>query len=252
MGFIENFAQLLFELSSEERLKTLGLLRIQSLKLTHIAQHLDISLSECSRHLQRLLESFLIEKGSDGDYSLTPYGHLTLSLLPGMEFLSKHCQYFLNHDLSNIPPEFIKRIGELISGELAQDTPTGIKLVDLLYRNTREYAWIMAGQVIVNVMPVVEEKIVEGVKFRSIFPEMFTPPPQYKPSIGPERRTLPTVNMRLLLNEKEALICFPLKDGRIDYAPFTSKNPEFHKWCKDLYLYYWERAKPSKSVLMNP
>ena len=81
---------------------------------------------------------------------------------------------------------------------------------------------------------------------------MFTPPPQYIPSIGPERRTLPTVKMRLLLNEKEALICFPLKDGRIDYAPFTSKNPEFHKWCKDLYLYYWERAKPSKSVLMNP
>jgi hypothetical protein len=109
----------------------------------------------------------------------------------------------------------------------------------------------MAGQVVVNIMPVVEKKIIEGVKFRSIFPEVFTPPPQYKPSTGPERRTLPSVNMRLMLNEKEALICFPLKFGRIDYAPFTSRDPEFHKWCKDLFLYYWNKAKPSESILLD-
>jgi predicted transcriptional regulator len=209
---------------------------------------LDISLPECSRHLQRLNEALLIERDSDGSYSLTPYGLITQYLLPSLNFISKHSQYFQNHVLSNIPLEFIERIGELASGELAQDIPTGITLVDLLYRNAKEYAWMMDSQVIVNIVKRVEEKIEEGVKFRSIFPEVFTPPPGYKPSIGPERRTLPSVNMRLMLNEKEALICFPERDGRVDYAPFTSSESEFHKWCKDLYLYYWERAKPRESM----
>lgn len=248
---MEALTELLFELSSDERLKILGYLREENLKLSHIAQRLGLSLPECSRHLQRLTDVLLIERDPDGAYELTPYGVLSLSLLPGLEFTSRHKEYFQTHDISYLPPEFIHRIGELTEGTLAQDMVTGIRLVDLFYKNTEEYAWMLSDQVIVNVVELVEEKVEEGVQFRAIFPEVFTPPPGYVPSIGPERRTLPSINMRLMLNEKEALVCFPERNGRVDYAPFTSSDPVFHEWCRDLYLYYWERAKPSSSILLD-
>jgi predicted transcriptional regulator len=47
------------------------------------------------------------------------------------------------------------------------------------------------------------------------------------------------------MNEKEvASVAFPLHDGRFDYLGFTSKNPQVHNWCHDVYEHYWELSKP--------
>lgn len=54
---MENLCGLLFELSSAERMNMLNSLRNERLKLSHLAKRLDMTVTETSRHLQRLSDS---------------------------------------------------------------------------------------------------------------------------------------------------------------------------------------------------
>ena len=57
------------------------------------------------------------------------------------------------------------------------------------------------------------------------------------------------VDVLLMLNETMSGVAFPSLDGRLDYSRgFVGGSEEFHRWCLDLYSYYWAGAKKSKSV----
>ncbi|PWU80184.1 MAG: hypothetical protein DLM72_13490 [Candidatus Nitrosopolaris wilkensis] len=44
-------------------------------------------------------------------------------------------------------------------------------------------------------------------------------------------------------------MCFPDLKGKMDFnSGFTSSNIDFHKWCNDLFTFYWNRSK--KTFLM--
>lgn len=249
---VENLCDLLFELSSAERINIMLTLGGERLKLSQVSQRLDMTVTEASRHLQRLSDVQLIHRDPDGTFSPTPYGELAMSLLSGLEFISDHRQYLLEHDLGSLPHGFVNRIGELSGGALAADVMTGLRIAEVMYQEAEEYAWVLSDQVLVSATSIVRAKVVEGVRFRSIFPERFTPPPGYTPSPGVDRRTLPEVKMRIMVTEKMALVCFPYSNGSIDYAPFHGSDPRFHRWVKDLYEHHWVNAKPSSSTLLTP
>ena len=69
---MENACRLLFELSSSERMNLLKKLQKQRMKLSHVSEKLDMTITEASRHLQRLSEAKLIQKDVDWLYGLTP------------------------------------------------------------------------------------------------------------------------------------------------------------------------------------
>jgi predicted transcriptional regulator len=121
---VGNLADLLFELSSEERMDILVKLNRKPMKLSHIAPELKITVAEASRHLQRLSDTGLIQKNSDGLYAVTPYGSLVLSLMPGLDFTSRNRGYFSEHLVSVIPHKFRNRIGELATGTLLSEMMT--------------------------------------------------------------------------------------------------------------------------------
>jgi predicted transcriptional regulator len=53
------------------------------------------------------------------------------------------------------------------------------------------------------------------------------------------------VGIRVVVTEKHAGFSLPLRSNRANYRAFNGDaDPKFYKWCKDLYLYYWEKAKP--------
>ena len=59
-----------------------------------------------------------------------------------------------------------------------------------------------------------------------------------------EFRTNSNIKIALMMNEKIAGIGFPDLSGRIDVGRgLRSGNQEFHKWCHDLFSYYWDNAK---------
>jgi predicted transcriptional regulator len=47
----------------------------------------------------------------------------------------------------------------------------------------------------------------------------------------------------MAITEKEAVINFRFIEGRVDYAGFFGNAPEFLSYVKDLFLYYWNKAK---------
>jgi predicted transcriptional regulator len=247
---LEKLCKLLFELSSSERINVMLELQKQRLKLSHLSKTLDMTVTEASRHLQRLSKARLIQKDVEGLYGLTPFGVLTLSLLSGLGFVSRYRDYFMEYDVSCIPHEFIDRIGELGEGGLGADTFKNIHETEKMFQEVREYVWILSDQILMSAGPIVGERVKSDVELRVILPESLLPPPDYKPILssspgGVQRRVLPKVEVVIVMTEKVATFCLPNQSGKIDYTGFGGSDPKFHKWCRDLFLYYWEETMPA-------
>jgi predicted transcriptional regulator len=239
--------ELLFELANSDRFKIMLLAEKQKLKLSHISKNLDMTVAETSRHLQRLRETKLLEKDNEGLYKLTPFGQLTLSLTPSFDFISKHRDYFEAHTLSHLPYEFIGRIGELANSTFTEDVMIAFHLTENVIEEAKEYIWILSSQVLMSTLPFLEKAIKRGVKFQLILPKDLIPPPGFKPlPVIPnliDRRILSRVDMVIVMSEKQARLAFLTKAGKMDYIGFGSTDEHGHKWCKDLFMHYWEQTR---------
>ena len=239
-----DFCSLLFELSNDDRMKILENLHNEKLNLSHLAKMQNITITEASRHIQRLVEAQIIEKGPEGRYQLTPYGELILQQLPGLQFIQANRKYFLEHDTTHLPHQFINRIGELSISSKNKDSLESIAYAEQILEQAEMYSWSLTPQIIVSSLKTIEGKIREGVKIRSLLPENVSRPPGFYPVHGVERRTLPNIQFRVMVTEKEAMFGLPFLNGQMDYAQLFSRDSKFHEWCKDLFLFYWEKAKP--------
>ncbi len=239
--------ELLFELANSDRFKIMLLAEKQKLKLSHISKNLDMTVAETSRHLQRLRETKLLEKDVEGLYALTPLGQLTLSLTPSFDLISKHRDYFEAHTLSHLPYEFIGRIGELANSTFTDDVMVAFHLTENVIEEAKEYIWILSNQVLMSTLPFLEKAIKRGAKFQLILPKDLIPPPGFKPlPVIPnliERRTLSRVDMVIIMSEKQARLAFLTRAGMMDYIGFGSTDERGHKWCRDLFMHYWEEAR---------
>ena len=239
-----NLADLLFELSSEERMAILENIREKPMRLSHIANKLKITVAEASRHLQRLSETGLLQKDPDASYRLTPYGSLALTLIQGLSFISQNRNYFQEHDVFVLPKEFIDRIGVLSKCTFREDTISNFAYEEGMFREAEEFCWALAEQVHWSAPPIISERVKAGIDFRSILPENIVPPVGYHPSEGVARRLLPKVEIIVIVTDKEAVFGLPYLNGRMDYSWFVGKEPSYLRWCKDLHEHFWEKAKP--------
>ena len=74
-----NLDDMLFEVSSEIRLRILKSLINVPATLTDISNLLDVSMTEASRHFNRLSQIGLIKKNPDRDYNITILGKTILT-----------------------------------------------------------------------------------------------------------------------------------------------------------------------------
>jgi predicted transcriptional regulator len=249
---MEALCDLLFELSNEDRLKILLELEKGPRNLIKIAKELDTSAQGTSRNIARLVEISLIRRNPDGEYELTPYGSVSLKLLSSYEFLSRNRQYFLSHDASVLPYQFINRLGELSVSSFQGDFITNYVLEGEMLKQAEEYVYSMGDQFNVNAQPIIAEKLNLGVEIRTILPETIVPPPGFRPASGPNRRLLPKVQVAITVTDKKAFLGLPLLDGKFDQGVrFVSEDLKFRKWCLDLFNYYWDRGKPIVGAVPN-
>ena len=243
---MEDLCDLLFEFSSPERMRIMKSLLGERLKLSQVSKKLNMTITETSRHLQRLSDIQLIEKDRDGAFSPTPYGKVAKKLLSSLDLISNNRQYFLEHDILGLPDEFISRINELSLATLNTDVVRVLAHVDVMFQEAEEYIWVMSyAHSLPSTIPIVEERLQNGVILQRIFPEEIIPLTGEADTIRGPCRTLSEVDVRIMLTEKEAMCSLPSIDGTKDYTSFIGKDPRFHKWCRDLYLHYWEKAKPA-------
>jgi len=242
----EGIEKLFFELASESRFSILRELQIENLKMNEIARRLDVTATEAFRQLQRLSKALLVQKQPEGTFAITQYGKLVLQLSSPLDFVFKHKNYFLTHDVTRLPNQFVKRIGELSQTNLVTDTIESLNKGEHAFMEAEQYGWgIAEGTIPEHMGPIMNEQIQKGVKLKFLIPENClsanVSPPAIAKSV--EVRGLPDLPAMVVLTEKEAGICFRLVGGRMDYAGFYGKDPIFLNWVKDLFLYYWDKGK---------
>lgn len=241
---MEDLCDVLFEFSSIDRMNIMNSLLEERLKLSHVSQKLDMTVTEASRHLQRLSDLQLIEKDVEGKFGPTSYGELAIKLLSGLGFVSKNREYILEHDICSLPDAFISRINELGFGAFDSNVVGVIAHVNKIIENANEYFWVMSdGKTLPDTLSILKEKVRGGISLRRINPEGENPVPN-TPVLSDIRRRLPEIPLRIVMNETEAMCGFPTLGGKIDYRSYISKDQRFHKWCCDIFLYYWDKARP--------
>jgi len=256
---VENLCRLFFELSNEDRLRILHQIDKEAMNVTNLSSTLDLTTQESSRHLSRLIEVGLTTKDANGLHRVSPLGKLVLRQLPGLDFVSKHADYFTAHSLDRLPPEFISRLGNLSDATYINDIMTGFYAVEKMIREAEEYIWQINDQYLMSTMPLVREALDRGVKIWQIEAKHIVPPPELDDDYFRskdvqafnrartngllEERVLERPEIYLHMSEKEvAALAFPTQDGKFDYLGFTSKDEQAHKWCRDMFHFYWERA----------
>jgi predicted transcriptional regulator len=247
MKLTEELSQLLFTLSSADRLALLSDINAKKQRLATLSKVIDASTQECSTHLIRLSDFGFIKKDAQGFYETTSLGKLILNLFPSIEFLPRYKDYFLSHDLSFLPKGYVERIGELSGVEYVNHLSLVLKLIKTVISTGREYVLLISDQPIIvggsigasfhsRELPV--RLIGEQTIDRKIIAETKLALP------NSEVRTLQEVRIAMAINEAMAGVCFAGINGKIDFsAGFSGKDQELRSWCCDLFEYFWSKSR---------
>jgi predicted transcriptional regulator len=237
-------SKVLFELASNRRASILFEVEKKNLKMQQIAKSLNMTVTESFRHFQRLTEAKLVEKKVDGTYATTSLGSLATSLLSSFNFILKNGDYFLDHNVSALPYEFVNRLGELSGGELCADTLTTLNRVRRIVLDAEKVIWAMGETVESSHVQPTKEKVSKGLDFKFIMPKALAKKfRNSKEELLVGSRFIDHVPTALLISEKEANVVLRRHNGGLDYVGFFGKDEKFLKWCRDLFMYYWERAE---------
>ena len=252
---LDHFHDILFELSNQDRYSILQTLKTQSYNVTNIAKLLNLTTQETSRHLTRLTATNLIEKTVTGEYILTGYGTLILSQLSGTLFVTSNNDYFTNHFTTHLPSEYNSRLNELDNSHLESDVMVVFANIERVIDEAEEYIWRLTDRYNMMSLPKLEAATERGVTFRLMQTLDFQYPPEWPgPGIVLREarlsekfyvRTSNDANLFIAMNEKEvAILAFPMEKNVFDYRGFSSSDSRFHKWCEDIFKYYWSVAVP--------
>jgi len=256
---MENFYDVLFEVSNEDRYKILLQLAEAPMNVTQLSKILDLSLTETSRHLSRIGEVGLTRRDANGLYHINEFGKGILAQLKGAEFVIKNRDYFTSHSMTHLPLEFVSRIGELINSVYTDDAIVFLHSVATGIQEAEENIWVMVDQFVMSQVSFVKDALERNVKMKTIEPKVWVAPPDFyrireeaertwvnraKKEQLLEHRTLKKVEVYIHMSEKEVALAFPTLDGRFDHLGFISTDERAIKWCLDLFHYYWGQAEP--------
>ena len=131
-------------------------------KMNDIARKLDLTTTETFRQLQRLSEALLIQKQPQGTYAVTHYGRLVLQLSSSLEFVFKHKQYFLTHDIWRLPLQFVIRIGELSQTNLVMGMMESTAKSSQMIGEAQQYMWGVSPEPLPQSFEVLAKQIPKG------------------------------------------------------------------------------------------
>ncbi len=267
---MEALCDLLFELSNDDRLSILFELQKGPLKISNLSKILDFTPQATTRNVTRLVEIGLVRRNENSDYILTPYGATALDQLDSYIFISENKDYMSTHWTKQFPAEFSARLGELKNSERIEDPLDMVANIAKVFDEAEEWHMYMAPARVTNhdSKQDMMDQLEKGTKIRVIEETDYKPTARSLARMPKEQlraiqdhwvkgnmdyRYLDKINIRLFLSEKEvSLLTFPKTDGEVDLLGFTSTDPKFHGWCKDLFEYYWARGKTKTTFWTQP
>jgi predicted transcriptional regulator len=243
--------ELFTELSSETRLGILQTLDEQPMTFTNLIKEVDMNSTEASRQLSRLTEARLIEKKGDGKYYNTLFGKLVLSSISDLDFISEKSGYFLEHDTAPIPPDLLRQIDALSTGEIITGVYNILNTHEKLGDGIKNYMWYMSDDFPRHHLPNIEKKLEEGLEIKVILPNImcsakpFTSPLSEKNRKRLEIKVLDEIKISIIVSDNFSLLELPGPDGKINHnTAIFGSDDRFREWCKKLFLYYWTKCYP--------
>lgn len=249
------------ELASEQRLCILLLLLEKKLTISKIAQELDASAPEIHRNITRMLKNKLVEKDTDSNFNLTVFGKVVCDIMPSFSFISENRIFFENHDLGDLEIKFIQRLGSLQENKKIKGFVKVLEKWMEIHKNSEKYIYNLLPEVPYSkeIIEIVENKLKSNISIRSLFSES-TIVPKERDEIfqkknfqkfirdgSLERKMIKHFSIVTILNEKEACVIFPTKNGEFDLSEmFYSKDSQFHEWCLDYFNNCWNKSSNFK------
>jgi predicted transcriptional regulator len=223
-------------------------------RLGDIAQRLNSSIQEASKHVARLREQNLVEKDpSNGYYALTTLGKLVIKLLSSIEFLSQNKEYLLTHNISSLPEEFIERIGEMQEHQYNAKVGLVLSFTHQVIREADKFVWLMSDHSLIDVFDIERDRD-RSLTWRIILPTGSKIDWQNLRSYAKDVHSRIEIGFSheiiagMALNEKIAGLLLPDLRGSLDFnSGYISSNLSFCKWCQDLYNYIWSESE--KAIL---
>ena len=248
----ENF----LELASTQRLHLLFKLMERSRKrIEPLAKELGATKQEVHRNLVRLGHSGLISKDKEGKYALTTFGRGSWLQISTTLLLSQHLDYFEKHDFGDIPLKYIMRSGQLAFGTQIKGITKTLEKWKNIYKNADEYIYEILSEIPGDLFDPLTKKVKAGIKSQYIVSEFASVPQGRKAELKKsgfnkliengliERKMRKYVKVIIVLNEKEACVCFPNLNGEADLTEmFYGDDYQFHEWCIDYFSDCWSDA----------
>jgi predicted transcriptional regulator len=221
-----------------------------------MARILDATVPEVHRNFTRLVKVGLIAKNTDGAYRLTEYGKVVFFQVPTIAFMSKNKTYFKGHSFGDLPPKFIQRIGSLSNSKIINGYVKVSEKWNDIYKNAEKFIHNILVEVSYEpeLMKILQEKMEKKIAINSIFSDNAIITKGRKKSIKENdlkrfvedgvlvRKMKKEITVALILNEKEAGICFPTSEETDLSKMFHSSDPEFHEFCMDYFEHCWQRS----------
>lgn len=246
---------LFIELASESRRSILHILKVKNEKLSKIAVSLDITIQEAHRNSVRLAKCGLIDKKSDGSFSLTSLGRIIVMQVASFSFPIQHKDYFEKHTTGELATKHIRRIGDL--AESKQITGMGPVLENWkrIGNEAKEFIRIITTEYPLDMAKTYVDNASSGISFHYVFGHNTTVPKGRdemlkKASWGKlmtegfiQRKMVKKVQVCVTVTEKEACIFFPDLSGNTDMmSGLFSCDSIFMEWCRDYFQHVWENA----------
>ncbi|HLG36637.1 MAG TPA: transcriptional regulator [Nitrososphaera sp.] len=252
LAAFSNTEQTFFELASQQRLAIIFRLNVKKAKISQLAKDLDITMQEAHRNVNRLQQAGLIEKDPEGVFSLTTFGNTIIKQIPTFNYLSKHKEYFSEHILGELPIKFVMRLGALDRCEYVKGVVAILERWKDIYREADQYIYEMVPQVPIDLIEPAFNRVKQGIKYSYVLPRNVIVPKGRKDLLKKlghsellnkgaiERRMVDSVQVAVILNEKQAAVLFPTQKGETDMNMiFHSSDTVFHEWCIDYFRYRW-------------
>jgi len=240
-------------LANPTRIAILNILQISASTPSKLSKNLKMTIQGLHRHLEILLKSGLIKKDVEGNLLLSSIGYAVLAQIPTFLFLAKYQKYFQDHDFSGIPKNLVQRLGDLgdckFIGELMETWQTAKETAE----GCGEYFTAISSIQPLEFYDTAKINLSKGTKYKIGFPANMTIASGFyekRKESGwndalknsqAEEFAVKNIPVAVVITEKVAQLLFcNSKTGQIDGSSmFYSENPNFRKWCLDLFDYYY-------------
>jgi predicted transcriptional regulator len=234
----------------------------KKMTLSELSKLAGVSSPAALHALRELGKEYMIHQDERRNYSLTNIGEIVARQFEEINLavtaLSQNKEFWLSHDLNDIPNHLLDKIAQLADSTVVSSTPTDVMKVwsmfYMLFENSKEIHGI--SPIFDEQMTAVFTKLME----KEINIELiFTPGVLDATLRTAERQVLQKglktnlkifkmesqVNFALTVTDYYALLGFFRPDGSFDWSnALLSYNADAIEWGRELFAYYVENAEP--------